>query len=84
MSEDLSPVIIWFRQDLRLRDNSALIAAHETDQPILPVYILDDKNSGEWKIGAASRWWLRESLIKLNESLEGKLCLAREMRKKCC
>jgi deoxyribodipyrimidine photo-lyase len=77
MSEDLSPVIIWFRQDLRLRDNSALIAAHETDQPILPVYILDDKNSGEWKIGAASRWWLRESLIKLNESLEGKLCLAK-------
>ncbi len=77
MNKDLTPVIVWFRQDLRLKDNPALISAHEMGKPILPVYILDDENSGEWKMGATSRWWLYESLIILNNSLEGKLCLVK-------
>jgi deoxyribodipyrimidine photo-lyase len=64
--------IHWFRQDLRLRDNVALChAAKEYD--IIPVYILDDKNSGDWKMGGASRWWLHQSLTALNESLDGNL-----------
>ena len=75
MSDDLLPVIVWFRQDLRLRDNPALIAAQETGRPILAVYILDDQNSGEWKMGAASRWWLHESLESLDRSLDGNLNL---------
>ena len=72
-----APVIVWFRQDLRLRDNPAFLAAHESGRPILPLYILDDDRSGEWKIGAASRWWLHCSLKALNEVLNGNLCFAR-------
>lgn len=68
-------IVVWFRQDLRLTDNPALQAALETEYEILPLYILDDKNSGEWKMGRASRWWLHNSLIKLNTSLDGNLCL---------
>ena len=68
-------VIVWFRQDLRLSDNAALIAAHKSKRQILPIYILDDENSGEWKMGSASRWWLHESLIQLDKSLKGNLCL---------
>lgn len=68
-----SPVIVWFRQDLRLRDNPALRAAHESGLPIIPIYILDDVNSGDWKLGAASRWWLHQSLLTLNENLQGNL-----------
>lgn len=67
------PVIVWFRQDLRLRDNPALKAAHETGQLILPIYILDDENSGEWKMGGASRWWLHQSLTVLDDTLENSL-----------
>lgn len=78
MSEDQPPIIVWFRQDLRLQDNPALIAAHETGKPIIPIYILDDQNSGEWKMGAASRWWLHESLIALNKSFQGKFCFAKD------
>jgi len=65
-------VIVWFRQDLRLQDNPALraAAAHST---VLPVYILDDVNSGQWRMGGASRWWLHHSLISLNRSLQGNL-----------
>jgi deoxyribodipyrimidine photo-lyase len=66
MSTEVKPIIVWFRQDLRLEDNPALLAAHESGQPIIPVYILDDVNSGEWKMGGASRWWLHQSLGALN------------------
>jgi deoxyribodipyrimidine photo-lyase len=65
------PVIVWFRQDLRVIDNPALTAAADSGNSVLPVYILDDGNAGNWKIGAASRWWLHQSLISLNESLGG-------------
>jgi len=70
---DRSPAIVWFRQDLRLADNAALSAAAEAGSPVLPIYILDDDNAGEWALGAASRWWLHQSLVSLNESLGGRL-----------
>jgi deoxyribodipyrimidine photo-lyase len=66
-------VIVWFRQDLRLADNPALTAALETGLPIFPIYILDDKNAGAWKIGGASRVWLHHSLSALNKSFQNKL-----------
>ena len=64
--------IYWFRQDLRLSDNPALISASEKGN-FLPIYILDDINSGEFKIGGASRVWLYHSLSILDESLGSKL-----------
>lgn len=54
MSANSTPIIVWFRQDLRLKDNPALLAAHEGGRPIIPIYILDDVNSDEWKMGGAS------------------------------
>ncbi|MCW5781826.1 MAG: deoxyribodipyrimidine photo-lyase [Nitrospirales bacterium] len=74
MTTDTPPVVVWFRQDLRLRDNPALLAAHQTGHPIVPLFLLDEENCGEWKLGGASRWWLHESLKALNEALEGKIC----------
>jgi deoxyribodipyrimidine photo-lyase len=64
--------LLWFRQDLRLADNPALQAAAESGS-LLPIYILDDVNAGDWKMGAASRVWLQQSLTALNQSLDGKL-----------
>jgi deoxyribodipyrimidine photo-lyase len=58
------PIIMWFRQDLRLGDNAALHAAAAAGS-VLPVYILDDVTSGDWRWGGASRWWLHRSLEKL-------------------
>jgi deoxyribodipyrimidine photo-lyase len=68
----MKKAIYWFRQDLRLSDNPALSAA-ASDSEILPVYILDDVNAGEYFMGAASRSWLHHSLIALNKQLKGKL-----------
>ena len=70
-----SPVIVWFRQDLRLADNPALHAAAASGATVLPVFIVDDDAAGDWKPGSASRWWLRKSLASLDESLGGALRL---------
>ena len=72
---DVTPVIVWYRQDLRLADNPALCAAVETGRPVLPVYVLDDVTPGRWKPGSASRWWLHRSLVALDASLDHRLCI---------
>ncbi len=69
----MSSCLLWFRQDLRLHDNPALIAAHQSGLKIVPVYILDDDAAGEWQMGGASRWWLHHSLKALDQSLKGTL-----------
>ncbi|MFV0624494.1 cryptochrome/photolyase family protein [Sphingomonas sp. ac-8] len=63
-----SPSIVWFRQDLRLADQAAFAAA-AADGPVLAVYVLDDAAPGDWRIGAAQRWWLHHSLASLGEAL---------------
>jgi deoxyribodipyrimidine photo-lyase len=63
------PVLLWFRQDLRLSDNPALVAAARKG-PVIPIYILDDEAPGQWKRGGASRWWLHHSLAALDADLQ--------------
>jgi deoxyribodipyrimidine photo-lyase len=65
-----SPVIYWFRQDLRCRDLPGLAAAAATGQPLLCCYILDDHSAGPWAAGGASRWWLHHSLAALSHELQ--------------
>ena len=59
------PVIVWFRDDLRLADNRALTAAVATGQPVLTVYVFDEDSPGLRPLGGASRWWLHHSLAAL-------------------
>ena len=61
--------ILWLRQDLRLHDQPALVAAAREGR-VVPVYILDDESPDKWKIGGAQRWWLHHSLAALAQSLE--------------
>jgi deoxyribodipyrimidine photo-lyase len=62
------PVIVWFRQDLRLTDNVALKQALATNQPIIPLFIFEEHQ--ESALGGASRWWLHQSLHALDHSLQ--------------
>jgi deoxyribodipyrimidine photo-lyase len=64
------PDLLWFRQDLRLHDQPALIAA--AADAVVPVYVLDDETPGDWRIGGAQRWWLHHSLASLAATLEAK------------
>ncbi len=58
--------IFIFRQDLRISDNPALLAALEHEK-ILPIYIFDTKH----QIGRASMVWLHHSLQSLNDDFGG-------------
>ncbi|MGQ5701983.1 cryptochrome/photolyase family protein [Sandaracinobacteroides sp. A072] len=74
-----APAILWFRNDLRLKDQAALIAAAASG-PVLPVYILDEESPGVRPPGGASRWWLHHSLKALDSALGargGRLLLLR-------
>lgn len=74
-----APVILWFRQDLRLADNPALNHAHASGRPIVPVYIFDEGQAVR-SIGGASLWWLNKSLRALSAALSergGQLVLRR-------
>ncbi|WP_044560133.1 deoxyribodipyrimidine photo-lyase [Azospirillum sp. B4] len=64
-----APVIVWFRQDLRVADNPALAHAARMGRPVVPLYILDDQTAGPWAPGGASRWWLHHSLSALGGAL---------------
>ena len=63
--------ILWFRRDLRLSDQAALIAA-AGEGPVVPVYILDDETPKHRAMGGASRWWLHHSLASLDAALREK------------
>jgi len=65
-----APLLLWFRNDLRLHDHRALASATASGRPVIPVYILDDTASGPWRRGSASRWWLHDSLVAFGRALE--------------
>ena len=68
MSPSGSPIVVWFRRDLRLADNSALALAAATGRPLIPLYVHDEDGPPR-RLGAASAWWLDKSLRALGASL---------------
>lgn len=63
---DTSPIIIWFRRDLRLADHAALTAACATGRTVIPLFINDDLVAGQ---GAAPRFRLGMSVAALADDL---------------
>jgi len=63
------PIIVWFRDDLRVSDHPALSAASKTGAPVIGLYVLDEASRGVRPLGGAARWWLAQSLRQLQASL---------------
>ncbi len=61
------PLIIWFKNDLRLLDNPIINYAARTNKPLIPIYILDKTETCQ--PGATSSLWLHHSLNSLNKDL---------------
>lgn len=74
----MTTALIWFRQDLRLMDNIALFEACTKHDTVIPLYILDGKNSA---LGEAQAWWLHHSLHSLKNDLNNQLGLQLVLRK---
>ncbi|WP_127109731.1 cryptochrome/photolyase family protein [Pararhodobacter zhoushanensis] len=64
----MTPLILWFRRDLRLDDNPMLAAAAATGRPLIPVFIADGSVTG---IGAAARWRMGEAVESFGTRLAG-------------
>ena len=67
------PVILWFRQDLRLHDNPALVAAAQSGRPVIPVYLHVPAEDGKWPVCGAAKYWLHHALLHLSQALESRL-----------
>src|ERR1700759_954655 len=77
---DRPPIIVWFRDDLRLSDHPALSAAAKTGAPVVGLYVLDEESRGIRPLGGAVHWWLAQPLRSLRASLKaaaGELVLRR-------
>ena len=62
--------IVWFKKDLRINDNLALISSIKANIPVLPLYIFE---TGYWEQDFASqRHWefIHDCLIDLNKDLK--------------
>ncbi|WP_072805315.1 cryptochrome/photolyase family protein [Rhodococcoides yunnanense] len=67
--------VVWFRRDLRLADLPTLKAAAESGDPVLGLFVLDDrllKTSG-----GPRRDFLYRSLAALDEQMDGKLLVVK-------
>jgi deoxyribodipyrimidine photo-lyase len=70
----IQPVIVWFRDDLRLSDHPGLYEAASRGAPVVGVYVRDEqsralKPPASRPLGGASRWWLAQSLRALDRDL---------------
>ena len=63
--------IIWFRRDLRINDHPALLAAIESADQVIPLFILDKKQITE--AGDKLLAYMGQSLRALDESLGNRL-----------
>jgi deoxyribodipyrimidine photo-lyase len=63
--------IIWFRRDLRINDHPALLAAIESTDQVIPLFILDKKQIEE--AGDKLLAYMGQSLRALDESLGNRL-----------
>ncbi len=63
-----TPLILWFRRDLRLSDQPMLASAVATGRPWLPVFILDPETEA---LGAAPKWRLGLAVAEFRKALEG-------------
>lgn len=69
-----SPILIWYRNDLRLHDHQPLQQALKAKTPIIPFYCFDERQFGTTsfgfpKTGSFRAQFLRESVADLQLSL---------------
>lgn len=64
-----SATIVLFSNTLRLADNAALSVAVSGGGPVVPVYVFDEQSPKARPLGAASKWWLLQSLRALRDDL---------------
>ncbi len=58
----MKKTVVWLRRDFRLSDNPAISHALEQSDQVILFYIHAPHEEHPWQPGAASSWWLHQSL----------------------
>ena len=62
--------IFWFRQDLRVQDNTGLFEAVHGSKEVFPIFILDENIIWKfWGLEDQKFWFLREAIEQVSENL---------------
>jgi len=64
-----NPVIVWFRESLRVSDHPALHAAASSNAPVVCCFVYDQQSPELRPLGGATGWWLAQSLRALRAEL---------------
>ncbi|MFN3713273.1 MAG: cryptochrome/photolyase family protein [Alcanivoracaceae bacterium] len=70
-----TPVLVWYRNDLRVHEHAALNAAFATGQPVRAIYLLCPQQWDRHEVAPLRRWYVLESLLELGDAL-GRLGVA--------
>ena len=63
--------IFWFRQDLRIQDNTGLFEATANSSEVLPIFIFDGNITDNfWGLNDQKFWFLREALEYVSKDLQ--------------
>lgn len=62
--------VVWFKRDLRVTDHTPLVAATQTGQPVLPLYILEPTLWQQPDMSGRHYRFLQESLLDLHQHLK--------------
>jgi deoxyribodipyrimidine photo-lyase len=71
-ADSASPALVLFRDDLRLEDNPALLAAAQSGRPVMCVFTMPPHDGAQRLPGGAARWWLHGGLERLAKALAEK------------
>lgn len=66
----MKTALLWFRNDLRLKDNPIIHRALADNFQVICLYIYDTALPDEAKIKGAQAWWLHHSLAALSDQLK--------------
>ncbi|KAF5772315.1 putative deoxyribodipyrimidine photo-lyase [Helianthus annuus] len=61
--------VVWFRRDLRVEDNPALVAGVRSGK-VIAVFVWTPEEECHYYPGRVSRWWLKQNLSLLDSSLQ--------------
>ena len=64
--------LLWFRQNLRLKDNPPVHLACEQASAVVPVFLYEPDSSYSRPRGGASQWALHQALLNLNQQIQSR------------
>lgn len=70
MAREYRRVIHWFRRDLRLTDNTALLKAVSSSEEVIPIFVLSDWSGDHHWTGPKRQQFLCECLSSLSGNIE--------------